>query len=139
MEKVQQLSVLAMLGGYSLSDIKNRNLHTFWMKIFFIEGFLMQIFTWGGNFRNLILPLLPGIGLFFLSKLTKGSIGEGDGILVFISGLFLDVQEIWQVICAAVFTSAIFAMFLFFIAKKQIQYEMPFVPFLLVGYVLLLY
>lgn len=136
MEKVQQISVLGMLGGYGLADLKNRNLHTFWMKIFLLEGLFMNIWAWRSFSGDLIWALLPGVFLIFLSKITRGSIGEGDGILVFLSGMFLDAQSVWQILCVAVFFSAICALFLYLFAKKEKQYEMPFVPFLLVGYVM---
>ena len=138
MEKIQQLSVLAMLGGYGLADVKSRNLPTFWMKVFLLEGLLGSIW-WKGIGLDLFLALLPGLLVFFLSKITRGSIGEGDAILIFLTGWFLSAGKVWQMLCYGVFFSALCALFLFFIAKKGRHYEMPFVPFLLAGYVCCLY
>ena len=50
--------------------------------------------VWKARFPGeIILAMIPGIGLLIVSILTGGLLGEGDGLFLIVSGFFLEWQE----------------------------------------------
>lgn len=135
---VQKLSVLMMLGWYGLADIKNKNLRITWMMCFLVEGIAGRLMLWKLSLANLLVSMIPGVMILLLGYLMKGEIGMGDGILVLISGLFLGVHRTFLLLMYAVLSSGLAALYLLVVRKVQRRCEMPFVPFLLIGYVIVL-
>ena len=77
-----------------------------------------------------LLPLLPGIALFIISKLTYEAIGKGDVYLILILGLFHTVGAVLAIVFAAFVAAGIYAAILLTFVKKNGYCCFPFVPFL---------
>ncbi len=131
---IQQISVFAMLGICSYEDVKTKHIHTVWLAVFATEGILCSLFLWNRPVIEMIAAIMPGVLIFALSEAVHGSIGEGDGVLLMITGIFLEVSFILGMLTLAVFLSAGYALFLYIIRKKSKKYEMPFIPFLLIAF-----
>lgn len=86
---------------------------------------------------NGAVGVLPGILLIIISFATGGQIGKGDGITLMVTGMAVGIyNNIFIILCA--FTAAgIFALVLYIIKKKG-RYEIPFIPFVLAGYLIFL-
>lgn len=132
---VQQLSVFALLGICSYEDIKDKKIHTRWLLTFSVEGILLWFFWERCSIIEMLLAILPGLLLLFLAFITKGGIGEGDGMLLIVIGIFLGGAYAFKIFVYALFLSGSYALFLFIIRKKSRKYEMAFVPFLLLSFV----
>jgi leader peptidase (prepilin peptidase)/N-methyltransferase len=89
----------------------------------------------GGESYVILLGLLPGIFLLFLSKATRESIGMGDGVMMLVLGIYLGVRKVLDLFFLSLFLSSIWAGFLLLVKKKRRDWEFPFVPFLFLGYV----
>lgn len=78
-----------------------------------------------------------GIGGFFLavSLLTKGALGLGDGWLLMALGIGLDIGEFLTVLFVGMLGCALWAVVLMIVFRRGRNAEIPFVPFLLLGYV----
>lgn len=78
-----------------------------------------------------------GCGLFclFLAFVSKEQIGYGDGWIVGIVGMLSGIKLVLGVFVTAMFGLAIFSLFLLVFKKGNRKTELPFVPFLLFGYV----
>ena len=78
-----------------------------------------------------------GCGLFclFLSYVSKEQIGYGDGWIVGIVGMLSGIKIVLAVFVTAMFGLAIFSLILLAFKKGNRKTELPFVPFLLFGYV----
>ena len=78
-----------------------------------------------------------GCGLFclFLSFVSKEKIGYGDGWIVGIVGMLSGIKIVLAVFVTAMFGLAIFSLILLAFKKGNRKTELPFVPFLLSGYV----
>ena len=78
-----------------------------------------------------------GCGLFclFLSFVSKEQIGYGDGWIVGIVGMLSGIKIVLGVFVTAMFGLVIFSLFLLVFRKGNRKTELPFVPFLLFGYV----
>lgn len=132
---IQQISVLLMLTICSYEDIKRRRIHIGWLVLFTAAGILYGIFRGEGLPVQIWSAMVPGLFLFLLSFLTRGGIGQGDGMLLMVMGIFLESLYVWKILLYALFLSAGYALFLFFIRKKGRKYEIAFVPFLLAAFI----
>ena len=76
-------------------------------------------------------------GIFiFLSRVTRGQIGMGDGILLMIIGGYLGILSFMEVVMYGFFLSALAGIILLCIKKMDKKRKMPLVPFLFAGFVL---
>lgn len=80
--------------------------------------------------------VLPGVGILILSLVLKGSIGKGDGYLLCISGLALGLKQNLSILFYGLFLAGGTAAVLLGLGKVKRDTKLPFVPFLLGGFVL---
>ncbi len=79
-----------------------------------------------------------GFGVILLSKVTGGKIGLGDGILLCVTGLGLGFWTNTELFGLALFLAAVLSILLLILRLVDRKKNIPFVPFLLAGYVILL-
>lgn len=87
------------------------------------------------NIAELWCALLPGMVCLFIGKVSKEAIGYGDGILLCILGIYYTVTELMELCLIAISTAGICGLVLLVFFQKRGQYELPFVPFLLLGWI----
>lgn len=77
--------------------------------------------------------------VFFLlvNKITKGQIGSGDAFVFLMAGTELGVMKSIGLIYLSFLFAFFAAVFFFFIKKKGKYYEIPFVPFIALSYLVL--
>ncbi len=124
----------ALLLGGSYYDIKYRALPNGFLVI---GGLLATVFAF--LFQPVKLISVAGaIGLgaaiLGVSALTRGGIGFGDGLFLGLLGINLGFFCVFSVFLIALFLSAIAAIILLLIKKKNRKYTFPFVPFLTMAY-----
>ena len=79
------------------------------------------------------LSLLPGLGFFLLSFLTREKVGYGDGWVLLMIGLFLGVYRCFLILLIGLMSESVVAIVLLTLGKINRDREIPFVPFLLLG------
>lgn len=86
---------------------------------------------------SIFLAMIPGIGIFILSFLTGGMVGEGDGLFFLAAGLFLEWKEVLtlfisgQIFCG-VFGLTMAVSTLWTAGRGNLKnLRLPFLPFLL--------
>ena len=77
------------------------------------------------------------ISAFFLavSVITKGALGMGDGWLMMALGTALETEEFLIMLLIGLGCSAVWAGILLVVLHRGRNAEIPFVPFLLLGYI----
>lgn len=75
-----------------------------------------------------------GFVFFLISKVTKEAIGYGDSWLILLLGIHLGITGVLQVLFAASLFAAIYALFYLWVRKWNRNATLPFVPFLAVAY-----
>lgn len=103
-----------------------------------LAGFLVLLAgtIWNGEFNFLyrLGGMSLGLILLCISFITKGQIGVGDGLIVCITGLCLGFSENAMLLVISLFGSAIFSIALLSFRLAGRKKAIPFVPFLLFGY-----
>lgn len=84
-----------------------------------------------------ILGFILGTGVMLLSKLTKGKIGAGDGMVLCVTGLGLGFWGNMELFALALTIAAVFSIGLLILRLVNRKHSIPFIPFLFVSYILL--
>lgn len=129
-------------GGYlcilSALDIRFRKLPV-WLLAGGIG--LAMVYQWKWSSLPLILSAAGGaVGIVFLltGKLTEESLGYGDGLLILAMGIYLGFWKVLGLLVTAFVLAAGFAMLVLVYKKFQRKTVFPFVPFLCMGYFVML-
>ena len=109
---IQEIGLCLFLGYFTYEDIKTRRLSGKGIFLFAIVGGIISVLFPAYRIGQILLGMGIGGGLLIMSLLSKGGIGVGDGIVVLISGILWIVKKV---------------------DRKQ---KIPFIPFLLVGYIM---
>lgn len=130
---VKDICVLIFLGINSWTDIRKRQVSLLSIVIFAICGTAWSI---SSKVKVLDFFLCAGIGLIFvgISIFTEDAVGMGDGWLIMALGTVIQPVELFSVIFIAVMCSAVWAGITLAIFHRKGCTEIPFVPFLLIGY-----
>lgn len=77
-----------------------------------------------------------GIGVFIIliALISGGMVGFGDGLLILTMGSVLGAGELAGILCGALLLCGIYSGIEYLMLKKSRSEEIPFVPFLLIGY-----
>lgn len=103
--------------------------------MFFILAlhFFQKDITVGG----ILTGILPGLGLLFLSWVTKEAVGYGDGMVVTACGTALGLPAVFQMLFLAFGLAAVWSGILLAVKRVGRKERFPFVPFLLLAQICL--
>jgi leader peptidase (prepilin peptidase)/N-methyltransferase len=132
------VGVLLILGICCVTDFLYQKI---WMPVvlFSMPGIVICLSLTGEwNWSNLAAGLL--VCLFFegMSVLTRGQLGKGDGAVLGLVSLALGVWDGTLFLMASFFYAFVAALFLVIFLRKKRNTKMPFVPFVLLGYITVL-
>lgn len=150
----QKLLTLCMLAVCTYTDIRYRRVYG-WSLILYcilsIGGYISDeiISALGMSsvsiadmavrlIADMAAGLIPGIICFVISWISRQSLGYGDSALIAVCGISLGLMNCLQLLFAAFFFAGIYGLVLIVIRRKSRKSDMPFVPFLFLGVVILL-
>lgn len=90
------------------------------------------------HFWSFMAGLLPGSFFLLLNRLSRGGVGAGDAMLIALLGLVTGFWNATAISMLAVTLTGVTGLVLIVTGKADRKAELPFVPFLLTAYVLLL-
>ena len=134
---MEVICMMGMLLHMSVEDIRKRTVPVIPMMIWGMAGVLLHLYHGRIGCDSMLGGLIPGIAVYILSILTHERIGKGDAILLIVTGIYMgfwgNIFMLWiGMILAAVGGVVSMAFF-----KKSKHYELPFVPFLFAGFLMI--
>ncbi len=134
---MEVICMIVMLLHMSVEDIRKRTVPVIPMMIWGMAGVLIHLYNGRISYVSMLGGLIPGIVVYVLSILTHEKIGKGDAILLVVTGIYMgfwgNIFMLWiGMIMAAV--GGVISMTFF---KKGKNYELPFVPFLFAGFLMI--
>jgi len=87
------------------------------------------------NWWIYVMGILLGAIFLLVSKVTKEGLGYGDSILILLLGAFVGLWQVLLVLVIAFVSAAIFSSVVLVLKKMSRRKQIPFVPFLLLGYI----
>ena len=127
--------VISLLIINTVFDIRTRKIPLSVLVGFGVVGILINMFFKEYSFVELIAGIAVGAGLFVVSRITDGQIGEGDAFLFMLTGLYLGGINNISLLLWASILCALVAGLLLLTRQVNKRDEIPFVPFVLLAYV----
>lgn len=126
--------LLGWLAVWSAADIRKREISC--AQLFFVlgigviwQGVLGQLIGWDTAGGLIVGGLAWGFGC-----LSSGRFGKGDGLVILCLGLYLGAGITLSVLLLSLLLSSVAAGYLLIFKKKPRQFAIPFVPFLMAGF-----
>jgi leader peptidase (prepilin peptidase)/N-methyltransferase len=130
---VKTVVILTGLLINSVCDLRRKQISLITTAIMAIMGIALHIaerlVTWEWAFA-----LIPGMIFLVLAWATKQKIGYGDGFIFLSLGCLLEWESMLSVCVTAGIFAGIAALVLLVFFHKKGSYEIPFVPFIFIGY-----
>ena len=134
MYKIVHICLIIILGVICVFDIKRKKISVYMLIILAAAGIISNFTVGEFDIEKRIIAMLPGMILLIVSMITKQQIGYGDGMIILIMGLYIDIDDILSIVLSSFLLSSIAAIILMTVFKKKKNFEMAFSPFLLIGY-----
>ena len=123
-----------LLAVNSVTDLRKKEILPWFTLLAGLAGALWQLFGNASSVWSLFFFMLPGLFLLCLSKATGGKIGLGDGLVVWTGGIWLGFFPILEILLEALLLAfGASALLLLTHGRKK---ELPFVPFLVLAFIL---
>lgn len=132
---IESCMVLGLLGICSFEDVRNKEIGIYKVCLMGIAGVLIHIFRRNMSIYSILGGMLLGVLLLVFSRISEGNIGVGDGLILMVTGILLGAAGNIQLFLYGLFLAGIWALVLVVFFRKKKNYEIPFIPFLLVSYV----
>lgn len=129
-----KLCIGSLLGISTVIDIKTRKVSFKILAVYGMLGILNLVFFDRQCLYAAFGGALIGILVLGISKLTKGGIGMGDGLLMIVTGVFLGAWGNIELFLGSLFLAAIFSVLYLIVKRKDRKKEIPLVPFLFLSY-----
>lgn len=133
-------SVILLLGlaGLGVEDLRTKQVSSLPILVLAVIGCVLSVISGDWGSWNVLLRFLPGGAMLLLAWMTKESIGYGDAWILLCMGCFMTEIQMMNLCVIALSLSGLFALFLLLVRGKSRKTQIPFVPFLLAGYGIIL-
>ncbi|MDD7714255.1 MAG: hypothetical protein PUJ27_10235 [Lachnobacterium sp.] len=135
---IKEIVLLAGLGIMSVEDIRKKGIKRLWLIGLGIVGLIFTIADAEVLCVSFLLRFVPGVVFVLLAWATREQIGMGDALLILVMGWYLNAIELVDVCLLAFFIAGLVALVLLVVLKKSKKFELPMVPFIFAGYVVML-
>ena len=126
-------TVLMLLWG-SFMDIKDKTVSALYLVIA-AAGSLIMAVLFKAEVTEMLLGLIPGAALMIAGKLS-GCVGEADGIMLLLLGGMYGLRNGGELMMYALLLAAAVSIFLIAVKHAGKKDTLPFIPFLLAGFML---
>lgn len=133
-ESIISIIACIWLSLCSWQDIKKKRINIILIGSGFLILLIGTMLQGELSIMNRFAGLSLGIILLVLNPITRGQIGVGDGLIVSTTGFCLGFSKNAVLLVYALFGSAVISMVLLVIYRVNRKKSIPFVPFLLIGY-----
>lgn len=128
-----------MAGTYlfinTITDMKEKKIYLWISLVYIVNTFLFYAWIMPEAWLEAFVGIMPGVLLLVLSKMTKGELGIGDGIVVAILGVMVGIKGILMITMYASVLCGLLCIGLRIAKKVQWKTSIPMVPFLMAGFV----
>lgn len=83
-----------------------------------------------------LLSLLPGMGCFMVSFLTREQLGYGDSLVIAVCGFSLGMEQTMELLMTGFFLAALWAVGLCIFRGADRRKEIPLMPFLAAAFLM---
>lgn len=132
-----QLVLLLFLAGAAVMDVREQKIPLVYIAGGFATGVILQLITREMKIYEVAGGCLLGGVLVLISFLSGQEIGYGDGLMFAAAGAFLGFARNLTLMLSSFLLVFVCAGVLLILKKKR-RFRIPFVPFMLAGFLLIL-
>ncbi|MCI5873364.1 MAG: type IV prepilin peptidase [Clostridiales bacterium] len=136
--KIGKVLLLLALAGTACEDCREKQIALYIPIATAGAGVVLHLLYREMTLENILLGATVGGMLILIAWISRGSVGVGDGIMLTVSGIFLGFWENIVLFMTALGMVSMTALCLIVIKRKERNYRLPFLPFLLAAYLFLL-
>ena len=138
MESFIKVFVLIYLAYQTYKDIREKQVSLRSIIMFSLVGVVINISITNISLFDMILGSAVGFGVILIGKLMKDGIGTGDGAVLSSIGILMGGKICLLIFLIAITISAVIVIFLLVFKKVKMKQELPFIPYILFAYMLIL-
>lgn len=131
------LIVIAVLTGESISDIKTKSISMTRLIMYFLVAVVCNLLFFYQSIASMLGGIAIGIILLLWGLITNQSIGYGDGLLFVCMGAAIGFVGNLMLLFFSMIIAGILGGIMVFVRKKKLDYQVPFVPCILVTFILM--
>lgn len=139
---LQKIGTVIMLTAGSIWDIRGKKLPAGMLLLDVLTGgILMAVnreINWQKDGYLYVVGILIGVILLLIGRFCGGCIGTADGIMTAVIGGVIGYHDTLLLLMNAILAAAVFSIVLIVIKKAGRGTTIPFIPFLLLGYLIIL-
>lgn len=132
---ISKILIGIMLFLCGIKDIKSKKVSLIIVVTFMVFLVGMLPFNKEISIINGLLGSCVGICIMFISKITKGQIGIGDGLVLCATGIGLGMWDNLSILVYSLFLAAIYSIGLLSFRRANKKDTIAFVPFLFVAFI----
>ena len=135
---MEQIGLVVFYGITAFDDIRTKQVRTMELIIFALIGVILNVVNKDMNLLSALSAVAIGAILAIISTLTKGKLGMGDALIIAVSGLYLGFKNTLALVWLSSLMAAGYGILVLRKYDNKRNIELPFVPFLLLAYMLIL-
>jgi|LSQX01.1.fsa_nt_gb prepilin signal peptidase PulO-like enzyme (type II secretory pathway) len=138
LEVVRYCILFLFLTATSIKDVKERKIPNSLIIGGIVMGLIVSAlsFDFGRVIGSVIAFIVSGIVLLLISFITKGELGMGDVKLVAVCSIYAGLFHIIPVVLYSLILTAVTGVVFLIFQKANIKTQIPFAPFLAIGFVI---
>ncbi len=134
---ITSILLFIFLTAGTFFDLRKRSVPLILYILFGIAGIpLCLLFKDPAALWDQLLGLLPGLVFIGISLISDGKLGMGDSLAILITGIYLGGSGSAFAVLTAMFITSVFSVILLVSKKGSKKTELPFMPFLLSGFII---
>lgn len=130
-----------MLAVGSIWDIRGKKLPAGLLIINILTGGILiavnREIDWQKDWHFYVTGILIGVLLLLIGRFCEGCIGTADGIMIAVIGGIIGYQDTLLLLMNAILMAAVFSILLIIVKKARRRTVIPFLPFMLLGYLMI--
>lgn len=126
------------LGCLSVEDIRSRELATAPILAMGLLGAGVSLAGHAWQWPGVLLQFVPGLSALLIARISREGIGYGDGLVILCLGCYLPPPQLAELCMIAITFAGLVALVLLVGRRRGRKETLPFVPFLLAGYLIVL-
>ena len=132
---METIGLVFLYGITSFDDIRTRQVQLLEIIVFAVIGIIFNLYDRTNSLASIIGGVLIGVAVLLFSILTNEKIGKGDAYIIMVTGLYLGFMNTLVLLWISSIFAAVIGMIILRKYDNSMQKELPFVPFLLLGYI----
>lgn len=131
---IGKMLLLGVLAITAYRDWKEKVIYLYVPMLAGVAGLILHLFYQEHTIMDVFCGTGIGAVVILIAMISGESIGIGDGVMLMVSGIFLGFWGNLALFFTALLLVGLAALFLVVIKRKEKNYRVPFLPFLLVAY-----